>query len=164
LVDANARAASPSRPKRACADWDEAFDSAKTARKNAESAAAELLAYFQGRATEFRTPVDLDVEGTAFQRRVWRHLLEIPYGELVSYGDVAEAVGSRKAVRAVGQAVGANPVPVIVPCHRVVGSDGRLTGFGCGLPVKIQLLELEEVAFGPATGSDASRKILDWNS
>jgi methylated-DNA-[protein]-cysteine S-methyltransferase len=125
-----------------------------------ERVRCELESYFDGRTRRFRTPLDFGDVGTPFQRRVWEELLEIPYGEIVSYGDVARAVGSPRGVRAVGQAVGRNPIPVIVPCHRVVGSDRRLTGFGCGLPVKVRLLELEGVPLGPPTGADARRKVL----
>jgi O-6-methylguanine DNA methyltransferase len=89
--------------------------------------------------------VPLDLRGTPFQRRVWRALLDIPYGETRSYADVAAAIGRPGAVRAVGLANGANPVPLIVPCHRVVGRDGTLTGYGGGLPLKQRLLELEGV-------------------
>lgn len=104
-------------------------------------AAEELRAYFAGSLREFRVP--LDMEGTSFQLSVWNHLLKIPYGETRSYTQVAEAVGRPKAVRAVGAANGSNPVAIIVPCHRVIGSNGKLTGYGGGLPMKKRLLELE---------------------
>ena len=103
----------------------------------------ELASYFEGRRRRFRTPLDFDGAGTLFQRSVWERLLEIPFGEIESYGDVARAVGSPRAVRAVGQAVGSNPIPVIVPCRRVVGSDGRRTGYTGGLHIKEFLLTLE---------------------
>ena len=125
-----------------------------------EQVRSELESYFSGCTRRFRAPLDLGDLGTSFQRRVWNRLLEIPYGAVLSYGDVAHDVGSPRAVRAVGQAVARNPLPVIVPCHRVVGSDGRLTGFGCGLPVKVRLLEIEGVPLGPPTGSEAGRKVL----
>ena len=83
------------------------------------------------------------LEGTDFQKKVWTALMEIPYGGTVSYKALAERVGSPKAVRAVGAANGANPIPIIIPCHRVIGNDGSLTGFGGGLPLKRKLLELE---------------------
>jgi len=85
----------------------------------------------------------LDMEGTEFQLSVWNYLTKIPYGETRSYGQVAEAIGRSKAVRAVGAANGSNPVAIIVPCHRVIGSSGKLTGYGGGLPLKKRLLELE---------------------
>jgi len=104
-------------------------------------AAEELRAYFAGGLRTFSVP--LDMEGTEFQLRVWNHLTKIPYGETRSYSQVAEAIGRTKAVRAVGAANGSNPVAIIVPCHRVIGSNGKLTGYGGGLPMKKRLLELE---------------------
>lgn len=101
----------------------------------------ELQAYFDGRLHTFATPVDLF--GTDFQRRVWAELLAIPYGETRTYADIARAIGNPKAVRAVGAANGANPVPILVPCHRVIGSNGKLTGYAGGLDLKLQLLERE---------------------
>src|SRR5437868_2993067 len=92
-----------------------------------------------------RTSFDLPLllEGTEFQKKVWTQLQTIPYGETVSYKTLAEKIASPKAVRAVGAANGANPIPIIIPCHRVIGNDGSLTGFGGGLPLKKRLLELE---------------------
>jgi methylated-DNA-[protein]-cysteine S-methyltransferase len=104
-------------------------------------AAAQLHAYFAAKLRRFDLP--LDMQGTDFQRRVWRQLEEIPYGETRSYAQIANAIGTPKAVRAVGAANGANPIAIIVPCHRVIGSNGKLTGFGGGLPMKQRLLELE---------------------
>ena len=104
-------------------------------------AAQELLAYFAGTLRVFSVP--LDMQGTEFQLSVWNYLMRIPYGETRSYAQVAEAVGRPKAVRAVGAANGSNPVAIIVPCHRVIGSGGKLTGYGGGLPLKKRLLELE---------------------
>jgi methylated-DNA-[protein]-cysteine S-methyltransferase len=101
----------------------------------------ELRAYFAGELQGFAATVVL--EGTEFQVRVWRELQKIPYGETISYGELARRIGNVKAMRAVGLANGANPVPIIVPCHRVIGSNGKLTGFGGGLPNKKKLLELE---------------------
>jgi methylated-DNA-[protein]-cysteine S-methyltransferase len=101
----------------------------------------QLLAYFAGDRRHFDLP--LDMQGTPFQKRVWDELLRIPYGETRSYMQVAVAVGASQAVRAVGAANGANPVPIVVPCHRVIGSSGKLTGYGGGLPLKKRLLELE---------------------
>jgi|SRR5262249_42197538 len=106
-----------------------------------EEAARQLRAYFAGRLWQFDVP--LDPQGTDFQLRVWRALLGIPYGETRSYAKVATAIGAPKAVRAVGAANGANPIAIIVPCHRVIGSGGHLTGYGGGLPLKRMLLELE---------------------
>ena len=104
-------------------------------------AADELRSYFAGNLRVFSVPLDL--QGTEFQLRVWNHLSQIPYGETRSYGQVAEAIGRPKAVRAVGAANGSNPVAIIVPCHRVIGANGKLTGYGGGLPLKKRLLELE---------------------
>ncbi len=104
---------------------------------------AQLDAYFAGVLTEF----DLAVtpEGSPFQLSVWQELTRIPYGETVSYGEIARRIGEPlSASRAVGAANGDNPIPIIIPCHRVIGADGSLTGFGGGLPVKTFLLELED--------------------
>ena len=104
-------------------------------------AARQLREYFAGRRTQFDLP--LEPEGTAFQRSVWRRLQEIPYGKTISYGELARRIGNPKASRAVGMANGANPIPIVIPCHRVIGADGTLTGFGGGLPIKRALLALE---------------------
>ena len=104
-------------------------------------AARQLREYFQGKRTAFELP--LAPEGTEFQRTVWRRLREIPYGETISYGELARRVGNPKASRAVGAANGSNPIPIVIPCHRVIGSNGKLTGFGGGLPTKRRLLALE---------------------
>jgi methylated-DNA-[protein]-cysteine S-methyltransferase len=101
----------------------------------------QMQSYFAGERTDF--DVRLELQGTDFQKSVWMALRKIPYGETVSYKELAEAVGNPKAVRAVGAANGANPIAIIVPCHRVIGNDGSLTGFGGGLPLKRRLLELE---------------------
>jgi len=101
----------------------------------------QLRDYFAGRRTGFDLP--LAPEGTPFQQAVWRQLQDIPYGGTISYGELARRVGNPKASRAVGAANGANPIPIVIPCHRVIGADGRLTGFGGGLPVKRALLDLE---------------------
>jgi methylated-DNA-[protein]-cysteine S-methyltransferase len=106
-----------------------------------EEAASELRAYFAGRLRVFHMP--LDMQGTDFQMDVWRQLRNIPYGETRSYAQIAEAIGRPKAIRAVGAANGSNPVAIVVPCHRVVGANGKLTGYGGGLPLKKRLLELE---------------------
>jgi methylated-DNA-[protein]-cysteine S-methyltransferase len=102
---------------------------------------AQLRAYFKRELTQFDVP--LAPVGTAFQLKVWQALRAIPYGELVSYKTLAEAVGNPKAVRAVGAANGKNPIPIIIPCHRVIGSNGSLTGFGGGLETKQRLIDLE---------------------
>ena len=102
---------------------------------------AELDAYFAGELHDFSIPIDL--RGTEFQRKVWELLLPIPYGETRSYGQIANALGRPKASRAVGQAIGTNPVAIIVPCHRVIGSSGGLVGYGGGLHRKQALLEHE---------------------
>ena len=104
---------------------------------------AQLEEYLAGERREF--DLDLAPEGTEFQRAVWNGLLTIPFGQTASYGQLAERVGHAGAFRAVGAANGANPIAVIMPCHRVVGSDGRLTGFGGGIPIKAALLALEGV-------------------
>ena len=104
-------------------------------------AVRQLRAYFRGELKEFDLPLEL--EGTEFQRRVWNALRAIPYGETISYAQLAGRIGNPRAVRAVGLANGSNPIPIIVPCHRVIGSDGSLTGFGGGLSTKKKLLELE---------------------
>jgi methylated-DNA-[protein]-cysteine S-methyltransferase len=113
------------------------------------AAAAEILEYLEGKRTEFGIPLDL--RGTEFQRRVWNALLEIPYGETRSYHTVARSIGRPRAVRAVGAANGANPVSLVVPCHRVIAADGRLGGYGGGLELKARLLAMER-AHAPASG------------
>ncbi|MEO0480062.1 MAG: methylated-DNA--[protein]-cysteine S-methyltransferase [Planctomycetota bacterium] len=102
----------------------------------------ELKAYFRGRVQKFETPCE-PLIGTEFQRQVWNALRGIPFGETRSYGEIAEQIGRPSAVRAVGAANGRNPIPILVPCHRVVGSNRSLTGFGGGLEAKKALLELE---------------------
>ncbi|MBO0839292.1 MAG: methylated-DNA--[protein]-cysteine S-methyltransferase [Sciscionella sp.] len=101
----------------------------------------QLNAYFAGKLRTFNLPLDLG--GTEFQRTVWSALTEIPYGETVSYGELAQRIGKPTASRAVGMANGRNPVGIIVPCHRVIGSDGNLTGYGGGMDRKRYLLEFE---------------------
>ena len=87
--------------------------------------------------------MQLAPEGTPFQFEVWRRLCDIPYGETISYGELADRIGNPKASRAVGLANGSNPIPIVIPCHRVIGSNGKLTGYGGGLPIKEKLLALE---------------------
>jgi methylated-DNA-[protein]-cysteine S-methyltransferase len=106
-----------------------------------EPVKAQLRAYFRGELKQF--DVALAPVGTPFQLKVWQALRTIPYGELVSYKTLAETIGNPKAVRAVGAANGKNPLPIIVPCHRCIGSDGSLIGFGGGLDTKKRLIHLE---------------------
>jgi methylated-DNA-[protein]-cysteine S-methyltransferase len=101
----------------------------------------QLRAYFGGELKEFDLPLVLD--GTEFQLLVWSNLRKIPYGETISYSELAERIGNPKAVRAVGLANGSNPIPIIIPCHRVIGKNGDLTGFGGGIAIKQKLLALE---------------------
>jgi methylated-DNA-[protein]-cysteine S-methyltransferase len=103
---------------------------------------AQLDAYFAGELSDF--DIELDLRGTGFQRRVWKALLTIPYGETRSYGEIAEQIGAPGAARAVGLANGHNPIAIIVPCHRVIGASGSLTGYGGGLDRKRTLLALEK--------------------
>lgn len=102
---------------------------------------SQLGQYFNKSRTTF--DLQLEPQGTAFQKKVWQELLHIPYGETASYGDIAARIGNPKACRAVGMANRRNPIPIIIPCHRVIGRDGSLTGFGGGLAVKKRLLGLE---------------------
>ncbi len=101
----------------------------------------QLSEYFSGSRRQFDLPLDL--HGTVFQLAVWRKLLKIPYGKTVSYGELALEIGKPKAAHAVGAAVGANPIPIIIPCHRVIGKKGDLVGFGGGIELKRRLLVLE---------------------
>lgn len=107
-----------------------------------EPYAQELIDYMEGKRKEFTMPLDL--HGTPFQQSVWKALQEIPYGQTVSYSDIAERIQKPKSVRAVGAAIGANPLLITVPCHRVIGKNGNLTGFRGGLDMKKKLLELEQ--------------------
>jgi len=105
------------------------------------SAAAQLREYFDGDRAEFDVPLHID--GNDFEVAVWKAMQTIPYGETISYGEQAEIAGHAGAFQAVGATNGRNPIPIIVPCHRVIGSDGSLVGFGGGLAMKRQLLDLE---------------------
>lgn len=109
---------------------------------------AQLRDYFAGHLQQFN--LTLNPQGTEFQLKVWNELKNIPYGATISYQELASRVGNIKACRAVGAANGRNPLPIIIPCHRVIGNDGSLTGFGGGLPIKRRLLELEQVRIGQA--------------
>lgn len=106
-----------------------------------KEAIRQLEEYFSGKRKEFQLPLRLN--GTEFQKKVWQALLEIPYGETRSYSQIAERIGNSKAVRAVGMANHVNPVMIIVPCHRVIGKNGGLTGYGYGIEIKEALLHLE---------------------
>ena len=117
------------------------IESKLTSNRVIKLAKQELTAYFARQLKAFSVP--LDWRGTAFQESVWRALTAIPYGETVSYGDIARAIGRPRSARPTGGAVGRNPLPIIVPCHRVIGSDQTLTGFTGGLNIKVALLELE---------------------
>jgi methylated-DNA-[protein]-cysteine S-methyltransferase len=120
-------------------------------------ATAQLHDFFSGKRSSFDLPLDLQ-GGTAFQQSVWRGLLAIPCGETMTYGALGRFIGHPEAVRAVGAAVGRNPISVIVPCHRVIGSDGSLTGYAGGLDRKAALLTLEGAPLGPrASVRSASR-------
>ena len=114
-----------------------------------EAAIAQLGEYFAGERTEFQLEYELD--GTDFQKSVWREIDEIPFGETLTYAEIAAKVGKPLAARAVGGAVGANPLALIVPCHRVLGASGRITGYsgGEGLPTKRILLALEQIESKP---------------
>lgn len=114
----------------------------------------ELEEYFRRERSSFDLPLDLDT-ATDFQREVYAELLKVPHGRVTTYGQLAEAIGRAEGARAVGQAVGANPIPVVIPCHRVVAADGRLGGFSGGLGVKVALLAVENVHADSA--SEASR-------
>lgn len=107
--------------------------------------AKQLQEYFDGQRKVFDLPIE--PEGTAFQRSVWNALVTIPYGETRTYGQIAAQIGNPKASRAIGQANHNNPIPILIPCHRVIGADGSLTGYGGGLDIKKQLLELEGYAW-----------------
>ena len=125
----------------------------ESARGPVGEAMRQLHEYFSGARTSFDLP--LAPQGTMFQCAVWRQLSEIPYAQTISYGELAKRVGNPKASRAVGAANGKNPLPIVVPCHRVIGANGTLTGFGGGLPVKQALLELERETAARSIGNRA---------
>ena len=120
-----------------------------SAKEHVDALAAELAAYFAGERRDFTTP--LSPRGTEFQLRVWRELLRIPFGETISYGELARRIGDPGAARAVGAANGANPISIVVPCHRVIDSAGRLHGYGGGLDRKAKLLNHERTVAGVHT-------------
>ena len=141
-IERVSRASSPPRANGAAGGSTSARGSSSLrAKRHAELAVRQLREYFAGRRTRFSVP--LHMEGTAFQQRAWRAIRKIRYGSTVSYAQQAKTIGSPKAVRAVGSANGANPIPIIVPCHRVIASDGSLGGYALGLKMKRFLLELE---------------------
>ena len=121
-----------------------------------DAAKRQLAEYFDGDRREFDLPLAPD--GTAFQLRVWEELRRIAYGETISYGELARRIGQPTASRAVGAANGRNPLSIVVPCHRVIGADGTLTGFGGGLPVKQALLDLESRVAGAGPPSPVRRR------
>ena len=125
----------PPRPPPAGEDWREGSTGVL------REARRQMDAYFAGERREFDLP--LSPHGTGFQRTVWAALASIPYGRTWSYRDLAQRIGKPSAMRAVGAANGRNPLPIVLPCHRVIGADGSLTGFGGGLPTKAFLLRLE---------------------
>lgn len=105
-----------------------------------------LNRYFNGEKEDFSS-IPLAPQGTVFQQKIWQRLCQIPYGETSSYGELATQINNPKAVRAVGGAVGSNPISIIIPCHRILGKARQLTGFGGGLPAKRYLLQLEQIAY-----------------
>ncbi len=110
--------------------------------KNAKALEDQLDQYFSGKNVKFS--VQMELHGSDFQKAVWQECANIPYGETRSYSEVAKAIGNPNAVRAVGLALGQNPIPIIIPCHRVIGKNGKLTGFAGGLDIKRVLLDLEK--------------------
>lgn len=103
----------------------------------------ELLEYFDGTKKEF--DLKLVLKGTEFQKKVWKELQKIPYGQTASYGEIAKNIGNPKGARAIGMACNRNPIPIIVPCHRVIGKSGKLTGYAGGLDIKVKLLKIENM-------------------
>lgn len=122
-----------------CSLWDEDRMGEKSSINS--KARAELLLYFERKLKQFTVP--LDMKGTDFQKKVWQELVRIPYGKTASYGSIAKAVGKPLASRAVGGANNKNPIPIVVPCHRVIGGDGSMVGYGGGLELKKMLLDME---------------------
>jgi len=113
-------------------------------------ASRQIFEYFDQNRVKFDLPIDFC--GTEFQEKVWRELMNIPYGQTRSYGDIAKNIGSPKAARAVGMANNKNPLPIIIPCHRVIGANGKLVGYAPGLDIKEKLLNIEK-SFGKDTGN-----------
>ncbi|RRJ67865.1 methylated-DNA--[protein]-cysteine S-methyltransferase [Paenibacillus oralis] len=136
---------SPNRPFDELTDWaSRRFPGSPLVRDDRKLTpyAAELIEYFQGKRHSFTVPTDL--QGTPFQLTVWQALCDIPFGQTCSYSDIAESIGKPSSVRAVGAAIGSNPLLVTVPCHRVIGKNGSLTGYRGGLEMKTRLLALEK--------------------
>ncbi|MCL2221937.1 MAG: methylated-DNA--[protein]-cysteine S-methyltransferase [Oscillospiraceae bacterium] len=117
------------------------IDARREASSLTDMAAAELSEYFEGKRLDFSVPINPC--GTEFQKKVWNALLNVPFGETKTYKDIAVAIGNEKACRAVGMANNKNPIWIIIPCHRIIGAGGNLTGYGGGLDMKQKLLELE---------------------
>lgn len=135
-------------------NWVEADGSGEAAR-TVMLTVTQLREYFEGARRDFQIP--LAPRGTGFQQSVWRALQAIPYGQLTSYGVIAHRIGLPQSSRAVGAANGANPIPIVIPCHRVIGSSGALTGYGGGLDIKEKLLRLEGIEVEGDPGSPRSR-------
>lgn len=126
-------------------DFDAVVDGERVESDFLETAEQQLTEYFAGERTEFDLP--LAAQGTEFQHRVWDELMKVPFGETASYGEISKRLGlDRRGPRAVGMANGRNPIPIIVPCHRIIGADGSLTGYAGGLDKKVHLLSLESPA------------------
>ena len=123
------------------------FSTSSVAQSLVDAAADQLMEYFEGKRVKFEVKVDL--EGTNFQQLVWQQIQKIPFGKTNSYGEIARSIKKPQAARAVGGAVGANPVAILIACHRVMGSSGKLTGYsgGSGLPTKRKLLDLEGIKY-----------------
>ena len=139
------------RPQRLDSGWRQRGDAF-------DDVVAQLTEYFAGRRKEFE--LSLAPEGTPFQQRVWRALLDVPYGATISYGQLAARIGQPAASRAVGLANGSNPLPIVIPCHRVIGANGKLTGYGGGLPIKERLLALERGARS-LLDAEPARRLID---
>lgn len=101
--------------------------------------------YFAGKRTIF--DIQIDLQGTPFQKEVWEALLQIPFGKTTCYSEIANRINRPKAIRAVGGAIGANPILIVIPCHRIIGKNGKLTGFSAGIPLKKELLQIENVSY-----------------
>lgn len=119
------------------------FDAIEDSSEKNSTVAKQLKEYLDGNLKKFS--IDLHLIGTSFQKKVWQELMEVPYGEVCSYKDLAIRAGSPKGFRAVGMANNKNPIPIIIPCHRVIGSNGKLVGYGGGMDIKERLLELEGI-------------------
>jgi len=126
-------------------DYNPCENSINEERPEIVEAKRQFTEYFKGERKEFT--FDISPEGTEFQKEVWRELLKIPYGQTTSYGEIARNIGNEKASRAVGMAVGKNPIIIAIPCHRVIGKNGKLTGFSAGIDLKKELLRIESPLF-----------------